>query len=94
MHPLKIEDDAPLIAALEKGSRLSESHRLLFQLTCLVLVAKGNSCHQVAVWLGRDPRTVTRRARCYLLEGMAGLNPGQRGRKSHLDETQRQQLLP
>lgn len=49
-----------------------ESH-FLHRLHCVLLVAEGRSCYEVARWLGNDPRTIERWVHALDEHGIEGL---------------------
>ena len=60
------------IRAMVKGS---DSQLLLHQLHCVLLVAQGRSCREVADWFGNSVRTVERWTCAFNRQGVDGLRP-------------------
>ncbi len=79
-----------LIQALVKTS--CEPH-FLHRLHCVLLVAEGRSCYEVARWFGEDPRTIERWVHAlddYGIEGLREHRAG--GRPAKLADEQLQHL--
>jgi transposase len=51
----------------------SSEQRLLHRLHCVLLIAEGRSCYEVARWFGEDPRTIERWVHALALHGTEGL---------------------
>ncbi|BBJ24473.1 helix-turn-helix domain-containing protein [Candidatus Nitrotoga sp. AM1P] len=69
-----------------------EAH-FLHRLHCVLLVAEGRSCYEVARWLGNNPRTVERWVHALNEHGMAGLRKHHSGgRPTKLVDKQMQRL--
>ncbi len=93
MRRLKIDNVEPLRVALKQIRCQSANTRLLYRLTCLLLVAQGMSCYQVAAILDRDPRTVARWVQRYLSGGLKALEDKDHcGRRPRLDSNQLERL--
>lgn len=87
MKRLQISDAATMSLAIQEEINRSEEARYDHRLHGVLLVAQGNSCYQVARWLGQHPTTVERWVRRFESLGFSGLREGQRpGRPRRLDE--------
>jgi transposase len=73
--------------ALQDEINRSEESRYDHRLHGVLLVAQGNSCYQVAEWLGQHPTTVERWVRRFEQRGMNALREAERpGRPGRLDD--------
>jgi transposase len=90
---LEISNKESLQAVLKAElQRLPES-RLLHRLHCVLLVAEGHSCYEVACWFGENPRTVERWVHHANEYGIEGLRDEQKqGRSTKLRDDQRKRL--
>ena len=69
-----------------------ESH-FLHRLHCVLLVAEGRSCYEVARWFGEDPRTIERWVHALNEHGIEGLREHHSGgRPTKLADKQMQRL--
>jgi transposase len=67
--------------------------RFLHRLHCVLFVAQGYSCYQVANWFEGHPCTVERWIHCFEQNGVEGLREKQKtGRPAKVDVKQSQQL--
>ena len=73
-----------------RGEIARTSHaRLLHRLHCVLLIAEGFSCYQVAAWFGEDPKTIERWVHSWNDFGAEGLHDRSHpGRRSRLTEQQ------
>jgi transposase len=79
-----------LIHAAVKGS---DEQRYLHRLHCVLLVAEGRSCYEVARWFGESPRTIERWVHALDDRGMEGLREHHGGgRPARLTAAQAQRL--
>jgi len=86
MKRLQIADVATMTLALQDEINRSEESRYDHRLHGVLLVAQGNSCYQVADWLGQHPTTVERWIQRFETKGFSGLHEGERpGRPRRLD---------
>lgn len=72
--------------------RTSREQRYLHRLHCVLLVAEGRSCYEVARWFGEDPRTIERWVHALGDHGVEGLRErpsGGRPARLGPDQTQR-----
>jgi transposase len=75
--------------------RISREQRYLHRLHCVLLVAEGRSCYEVARWFGEAPRTIERWVNALDQHGVEGLREhpsGGRPAKLGPDQTQRLML--
>ena len=66
--------------------------RMLLRLCCVLLVAEGRSCYEVARWFGEDPRTIERWVHALQGQGVEGLrehHAGGRPGKLAADQVER-----
>jgi len=87
MRQLQISDAAIMTLALQDEINRSEESRYDHRLHGVLLVAQGNSCYQVAEWLGQHPTTIERWVRRFETKGLGALRETERsGRPRRLDE--------
>lgn len=79
MQPLRISEAPPLRARLREELRHSGHARYLNRLHCLLLVAQGCTCHEVAACFGESARAVERWVHRYEEAGIDGLRELPRG---------------
>ncbi len=94
MRKLKIPDKSPLISACKKEVTRNREFRFLHRLHCVLLVAQGCSCYQVAAWFGEHPCTIERWVHYFQEYGLEGLKDEQktgRPRKVRDDQLERLQ---
>jgi len=93
MRKLEVANKAALQSACkDEASRNCES-RFLHRLHCVLLVAQGCSCYQVAEWFGEHPSTVERRVHFFHEYGLEGLRDEQKtGRPKKVRDDQLKQL--
>ena len=58
---------------IQASVQRSCEQRLLLRLCCVLLIAEGRSCYEVARWFGEDPRTVERWVHALHEHGIEGL---------------------
>lgn len=93
MRRLQVTNIASLLDAIGQQNASSPDARWLRRLYAVLLVARGNRCHQVASWLSLHPRTVERWASCYERNGLAGLKDKSRtGRPCLINDRLHEQL--
>jgi transposase len=89
MKALRIADAATVALGLQDEIRRSEESRYDHRLHGVLLVAQGMNCPQVADLLGDAPRSVENWVRRFEVEGLAGLQEGERsGRPRRLSARQ------
>ena len=94
MRKLVLDHADVLRGLIQTSSRCSAAQRLDHKLHCLLLVAEGRSCYEVARWFGEHPRTLERWVLAFGRAGSEGLMPHLgRGRPSRLDATVMADLL-
>lgn len=65
----------------------------LHRLHCVLLIAEGRSCYEVARWFGGDPRTIERWVHALDLHGIEGLREHHTGgRPARLTDDEAQRL--
>ena len=72
--------------------KTSFEQRFLHRLHCVLLIAEGRSCYEVARWFGEDPRTIERWVHALDEHGVEGLrehHAGGRPTKLSRDQVQR-----
>lgn len=89
MRRLDFTDPALALAALRQKFKRSPESRLEHRLHCVLLVAAGQSCSDVATVFDDDPRTIQRWVRRFGLQGVEGLHEMTRpGRPATLSAAQ------
>lgn len=94
MRKLEISDKPALISACKEEITRNREFRFLHRLHCVLLVAQGCSCYQVAAWFGEHPCTVERWVHYFQEYGIEGLKDEQktgRPRKVRDDQLKRLQ---
>jgi transposase len=94
MRKVDVFDKAFLQSICKKEFIRNSESRFLHRLHCVLLVAQGRSCYQVAGWFGEHPSTVGRWIRCFHEYGPEGLRDEQktgRPRKVRDDQIKRLQ---
>jgi len=93
MRKLEITDTMTLQTTLNTETYQTSQCRFLHRLHCVLLVARGCSCYQVAKWFSEHPRTVERWVKNYNDFSIEGLKDEQKsGRPTRLSDGQRQLL--
>jgi len=93
MKPLTINDAQTMILGLQDEIRRGSESRYDHRLHCVLLVAKGYTCPQVASLFGDAPRSVEGWVRSFERDGFAGLIEGERsGRPPRLNEAQLKEI--
>jgi transposase len=78
---------------IQAAVRRSDEQRYLHRLHCVLLVAEGRSCYEVARWFGEDARTIERWVHALDAHGMEGLREHHGGgRPARLTAAQAQRL--
>jgi transposase len=84
MRRLEISGKEALLALLKASVHESDEAAFLHRMHCLVLIAEGFGCYEVARWFGNSPRTLERWIHSYERFGCEGLKedkkPGPLGR--------------
>ena len=94
MRKLEVSNAADLQSALKEETTHSPEPRFLHRLHCVLLVAQGCSCYQVAEWFGEHPCSVERWIHHFNEHGLEGLRDEQktgRPRKVRDDQLKRLQ---
>jgi transposase len=79
---------------LQASIKTSFEQRFLHRLHCVLLVAEGRSCYEVARWFGEDARTIERWVHALEAHGEEGLRERHSGgRPARLAGEQKQHLL-
>ncbi len=85
-------DDA-FRATLSAAARTTDEGRFVHHLHVVLLVSLGHNCHEVARWVGADPRSVERWIHSYLADGTEALRVHHGGgRPGRLSDAQWRQL--
>lgn len=78
---------------IHRSLKTSCEQRFLHRLHCVLLIAEGRSCYEVARWFGEDPRTIERWVHALDLHGVEGLREHHAGgRPAKLAGEQAQRL--
>ena len=89
MRKLEIENPEVMSIAIRQEIERSDESRYDHRLHGVLLVANGQSCREVALLFGEDPRTVQRWVKRFEDGGFDGLRDGERpGRPRSLNERQ------
>jgi transposase len=79
--PTKIEHASPdrkamaiLRTEIRRKTQRSRDSRLLYRLTCMLLLSEGQSPQRVSDWFGEHPRTLERWQQRFEEQGIAGLS--------------------
>jgi transposase len=94
MRKLKISNKLSLLSTCKEEATRNQESRFLHRLHCMLLVAQGCSCYQVAEWFGEHPCTIERWVHYFQEYGVEGLKDEQKsGRpgKIHNDQVKRLQ---
>lgn len=73
MHKSAQLDASVVRGMIQHALATERSGLLLHRLDCVLMVAQGRSCSEVANWIGVDRRTIERWVHAAYLSGMAGL---------------------
>ncbi len=93
MRRLEITNPSVLLDTIKAEISRTHEARFLHRLHCVLLVARGYSCYQVARWFGEHPCNVERWVRHVEEFGPYGLRDEQKtGRPPRVRDDQRQQL--
>ena len=93
MHRLELVGKERLSRILGEAFDHSEQARFLHRLHCVLLVAQGCSCYQVAEWFGMHPRSVERWVHLVQEHGPEALRDERKtGRPTRLRDDQRKLL--
>jgi len=94
MRKLEVSNKSALLSACKIETALNCESRFLHRLHCVLLVAQGSSCYQVAEWFGEHSCTVERWVHYFHEYGLEGLKDEQktgRPRKVRDDQFKRLQ---
>ncbi len=93
MRPLKLAYPEHSQAVLQQEINRHQDSRYDHRLHCVLLVAEGFSCEQVASWFEDSPRSVANWVRRFDHAGLSGLSEGNHsGRPCSLSDTQLEEL--
>lgn len=93
MHKLILGSADCIRELIHASVKTSCEPQFLHRLHCVLLVAEGRSCYEVARWFGKDPRTVERWVHALDEHGIEGLREHHAGgRPIKLDDNQMQRL--
>ncbi len=93
MRKLEVPNTLVLQSAIRQEVAQNHQHRFLHRIHCMLLLAQGFSCYQVAEWFDEHPRTVERWAHYYKQYGIDGLRDDQKtGRPAKLRDDQLRQV--
>ena len=93
MRKLSLDSAQALRNVIHASLKISGEQRLLHRLHCVLLIAEGRSCYEVARWFGEAPRTVERWVHAVELHGVEGLREHPAGgRPAKLPAAQLQRL--
>lgn len=88
MRKLVLGRAEELRGLIRASGRCTAAQRMDHKLHCVLLVAEGRSCYEVARWFGESPRTIERWALAFSCGGDLGLKPqGRKGRPARLNES-------
>lgn len=73
LHKLSLSSGKWLRELIHASVKTSCEPRFLHRLHCLLLIAEGRSCYEVARWFGEDPRTIERWVHALDWYGIEGL---------------------
>ncbi len=73
MHKLRLSSAQPVRELIHAAVTASPAQRFLHRLHCVLLIAEGRSCYEVARWFGEDPRTIERWVHTLDKDGVEGL---------------------
>ena len=73
MHKSAQLDASVVRGMIQHALATDRSGKLLHRLDCVLMVAQGRSCSEVAAWIGVDRRTIARWVHAAYVSGMAGL---------------------
>jgi transposase len=93
MRKLEVFDKSTLVTLYKREITRNCEARFQHRMHCVLLVAHGCSCYQVAEWFGENPCTIQRYIHCYLKCGTEGLRGSLKtGRPRKLSNNQIEQL--
>jgi transposase len=73
MRKLSLHSASWIRELIHASVRAACEQRLLLRLCCVLLIAEGRSCYEVARWFGEDPRTIERWVHALAEHGVEGL---------------------
>ena len=73
MRKLSLSNAKSVRELIHASVKTSCEQRFLLRLCCVLLIAEGPSCYEVARWFGEDPRTIERWVHALDLHGVEGL---------------------
>ena len=92
MHRLSLGSAKSVRELIHASVKASSEQRFLHRLHCVLLIAEGRSCYEVARWFGENPRTIERWVHAFDEHGVEGLrehHAGGRPTKLSRDQVQR-----
>lgn len=92
MHKLNLSSARSVRELIHASVTASCEQRFLLRLCCVLLIAEGRGCYEVARWFGEDPRTIERWVHALDEHGVEGLREhhvGGRPAKLSGDQVQR-----
>ncbi len=93
MRKLEVLNKAVLQSACKTETTRNCESRFLHRLHCVLLVAEGSSCYQIAAWFGEHPCTVERWVHYFQEYGVEGLKDEQKtGRPRKIRDDQLKRL--
>ena len=93
MRKLSLSSAKGVRELIHASVKTSSEQRFLHRLHCVLLIAEGRSCYEVARWFGGDPRTIERWVHALDLHGIEGLREHPAGgRPAKLASAQAQRL--
>jgi len=93
MRKLEVSNKVSLLSTCREETSRDHKSRFLHRLHCVLLVAQGSSCYQVAEWFGEHSCTVERWVHCFNKYDLEGLKDEQKtGRPRKVRDDQLKQL--
>lgn len=92
MRKLSVGSSKAIRERIHAAVKTSFEQRFLLRLCCVLLIAEGRNCYEVARWFGEDPRTIERWVHALDERGVEGLrehHAGGRPTKLSPDQAQR-----
>jgi transposase len=79
MRKLSLGSASSLRELIQASLKASYKQRFLHRLHCVLLIAEGRNCYEVARWFGEDPRTIERWVHALDAHGADGLREHRSG---------------
>ena len=79
MRRLSLGSAGSVRELIHTSLKASHEQRFLHRLHCVLLIAEGRSCYEVARWFGEDPRTIERWVHALDAHGADGLREHRSG---------------